>query len=121
MLAHREDIDLERELHKVYKMFLHSQTSIIKLKGSCFQFIQPPCDSLVLSSLSDEATTQARSDGRGSNDDALPARLANLCELLVFVKNLELTASAHLTSQVAKLGSREKPFSCSAGEALVIR
>ena len=33
MLSQREDIDLERELHKVYKMFCANQTKLIKMKG----------------------------------------------------------------------------------------
>ena len=33
MLSEREDIDLERELHKVYKMFCANQAKLIKMKG----------------------------------------------------------------------------------------
>ena len=33
MLAHREDIDLERELHRTYKMFLEGQTALLSHKG----------------------------------------------------------------------------------------
>lgn len=33
MLAHREDIDLERELHRTYKMFLEGQAALISHKG----------------------------------------------------------------------------------------
>ncbi len=34
MLAKREDIDLERELHKVYKMFCNNQIKLIEMKGT---------------------------------------------------------------------------------------
>lgn len=34
MLAQRESIDLERELHKVYKMFCVNQTKLIAMKGA---------------------------------------------------------------------------------------
>ena len=43
----------------------------------------------------DEATASAREAG---NEHALPPRLNTLCELIVFVKNLELASSAHLQS-----------------------
>lgn len=33
MLAQREDIDLERELHKVYKMLYINQAKLIAMKG----------------------------------------------------------------------------------------
>ena len=33
MLAEREDIDLERALHTVYKMFCNNQAKLIALKG----------------------------------------------------------------------------------------
>lgn len=33
MLAQEEDIDLERELHKVYKMFCVNQAKLISMKG----------------------------------------------------------------------------------------
>lgn len=33
MLAEREDIDLERELHKVFKMFCNNQAKLIAMKG----------------------------------------------------------------------------------------
>lgn len=33
MLAHREDIDLERELHRTYKMFLEGQAALLSHKG----------------------------------------------------------------------------------------
>lgn len=33
MLAKREDIDLERELHMVYKMFCTNQAKLIAMKG----------------------------------------------------------------------------------------
>lgn len=33
MLGYREDIDLERELHNVYKMYLAGQTTLVKMKG----------------------------------------------------------------------------------------
>lgn len=36
MLAEREDIDLERELHKVYKMFCVNQTKLVAMKGSVY-------------------------------------------------------------------------------------
>ena len=55
----------------------------------------------------DEATSVARdqTDG-GEQGDALPLRIGTLCELLVFVKNLELTSSSHITSRMARLGSK---------------
>lgn len=33
MLAERGDIDLERELHMVYKMFCTSQAKLVAMKG----------------------------------------------------------------------------------------
>ena len=33
MLSQREDIDLERELHMVYKMFCANQAKLIRMKG----------------------------------------------------------------------------------------
>ncbi len=33
MLSQREDIDLEKELHKVYKMFEENQAKLISMKG----------------------------------------------------------------------------------------
>lgn len=33
MLGSREDIDLERELHCVYRMFLEGQAKLLSLKG----------------------------------------------------------------------------------------
>ena len=34
LLGQREDIGLERELHKIYRMFLDGQTNLLRLKGS---------------------------------------------------------------------------------------
>ena len=64
----------------------------------------------------------ARSNGE-AKDDSLPPRLATLCELLVFIKNLELTSATELAQLEAKkvLGSFEHPYHCSSGEALVIK
>lgn len=36
MLSHAEGIDLERELHRIFKMFLSSQTTLMKLKGMLY-------------------------------------------------------------------------------------
>ena len=54
----------------------------------------------------DEATSVARDQTDGEQGDALPLRIGTLCELLVFVKNLELTSSSHITSRMARLGSK---------------
>lgn len=89
ILSSHRGIDLERELHKVYRMFLDGQNSLVKLKG-----MYCVCCLLCLSSSppspgTDEATRSARSDSL-----SLPLRVSNLCELLVFVKNLELSVTA---------------------------
>jgi len=39
MLGRQEDIDLERELHVIYRMFLEGLACLIKLKGS--KYLQP--------------------------------------------------------------------------------
>lgn len=100
MLAKREYIDLERELHMVYKMFCDNQAKLIAMK--------------------DEATVTARQGP--DQHHTLPARLKTLCELIVYIKNLELASTAHLQSlaHTHLPGSREAPHSCSSGEALVI-
>ena len=36
ILSSHRGIDLERELHKVYRMFLDGQNSLVKLKGVCY-------------------------------------------------------------------------------------
>lgn len=46
----------------------------------------------------DEATTTAREGHNASEYHSLPPRLTTLCELIVFVKNLELASTAHLHS-----------------------
>lgn len=73
-------------------------------------------------SFTDEATEKARCDGEGK-DDSLPPRLATLCELLIFIKNLELTSATQLAAieSKKKLGSLECPYRCSSGEALIIK
>ena len=70
----------------------------------------------------DEATRQARGDGE-RRDDSLPPRLATLCELLVFIKNLELTSATQLSELELRKrpGSCEHPYKCPSGEALVIK
>lgn len=70
----------------------------------------------------DEATRKARCDGE-TKDNSLPPRLATLCELLVFIKNLELTSVTEMAALEAKkrLGSLEHPYRCSSGEAIVIK
>ena len=76
---------------------------------------------LSLSSL-DEAPKQARCDGE-RKDDTLPPRLATLCELLVFIKNLELTSATQLSELESKkkIGNIDHPYRCASGEALVIK
>lgn len=59
---------------------------------ACLHCLQ--CLLLVLCGL-DEATRSAR-----SNSISLPLRVSNLCELLVFVKNLELSCTAEPTPQI---------------------
>lgn len=100
MLSQREDIDLARELHKIYKMFYENQTKLIALK--------------------DKATLTAR-EGEQIKC-ALPPRLTTLCELIVFVKNLELSTTSFLQNKILTTppGSRDAPYDCSSGEALVI-
>lgn len=100
LLGQREDIGLERELHKIYRMFLDGQTNLLRLK--------------------DEATSAARGQSE-EGAAALPARVTTLCELLVFVKNLELSCSSQLTSRAGRLGTKAFPYSCSSGEAMVAR
>ena len=60
----------------------------------------------VLSLFVDQATSEARDQSDGTQGDSLPARVTTLCELLVFVKNLELTSSAHLASKTDRPGSK---------------
>jgi len=60
----------------------------------------------IFSHSADEATSVARDQTDGEAGDALPLRIGTLCELLVFVKNLELTSSSQLTSKMARLGSK---------------
>jgi Ras GTPase-activating protein 3 len=93
VLSGRGGIDLERELHKVYCMFLEGQASLVRLKG--------------------EATHSARRDSA-----SLPLRVSNLCELLIFVKNLELSCTAQ---PEPPLGSKHAPYVCQMDEALVVR
>ena len=38
MLAQQENIDLERELHNVYKMFCENQTKLIAMKGTVYLY-----------------------------------------------------------------------------------
>lgn len=90
MLAEREDIDLERELHKVYKMFCVNQTKLVAMKGKGSEVF---CHVNMLHA--DKATTSARDQ---QQQNALPPRLTTLCELIVYVKNLELASNAHLQS-----------------------
>ena len=40
MLAEREDIDLERELHRVYKMFCTNQAKLVAMKGCWCQLLE---------------------------------------------------------------------------------
>ncbi|XP_064393848.1 ras GTPase-activating protein 3-like [Halichondria panicea] len=100
MLGCREDIDLQKELHNIYKMFLAGQDYLMKMK--------------------DEATVAAREDGEGAGAD-LPPRLRTLCELMVFIKNLEITSTSLLQSTAPRLGTREAPYCCSSSEAVIIR
>ena len=80
---------------------------------------------------SDEATRSARSDSL-----SLPLRVSNLCELLVFVKNLELSVTAepppqmgtkYVTSgitvaiMITVSTHRHAPYVCPMGEALVVK
>ena len=53
----------------------------------------------------EEATLAAREDGTSPAAD-LPPRLKTLCELMVFVKNLEITSTALLQSSAPRLGTR---------------
>ena len=46
--------------------------------------------------VSDKATSEAREN---SSNDSLPPRLSLLCELLVFVKNMEFVSSSFLQAQ----------------------
>ena len=58
----------------------------------------------------DESTAQARGQSSRSSSPtctlAIPPRLSMLCELLVFVKNLELTSSTQLATQAERRGSK---------------
>ena len=62
----------------------------------------------VLSLFTDQATSEARdqSDGKQGGSEGLPARVTTLCELLVFVKNLELTSNSHLAGKTDRPGSK---------------
>ena len=62
----------------------------------------------VLSLFTDQATSEARdqSDGKQGGSEGLPARVTALCELLVFVKNLELTSNSHLAGKTDRPGSK---------------
>ncbi len=48
MLAHREDIDLERELHRTYKMFLEGQAALMSHKGQPLCVCACPCSGRVV-------------------------------------------------------------------------
>lgn len=55
----------------------------------------------------DEATSRARDQSNGEDGkSSIPRRVANLCELLVFVKNLELACNIHIASTASRLGSK---------------
>ena len=58
--------------------------------------------------LTDQATSEARdqSDGKQGGSEGLPVRVTTLCELLVFVKNLELTSNSHLAGKTDRPGSK---------------
>ena len=62
----------------------------------------------VPSLFTDQATSEARdqSDGKQGGSEGLPARVTTLCELLVFVKNLELTSNSHLAGKTDRPGSK---------------
>jgi Ras GTPase-activating protein 3 len=87
------DIDMERELNKVYRMFLQGQAHLVRLK--------------------DEATQSTRRDSV-----SLPLRVSNLCELLIFVKNLELSVTAEPQPQ---LGSKHAPYVVPMDQAIIVR
>ena len=113
LMGQREDIDLRQELHKLYLMFLECQTSILKLKGMSHTHThththtQRPVN--LMSSLlvcAEEAAAVAREEMNGSSSTDLPERLKVLCELSIFVKNLELSNSALVAKSVPQLGSK---------------
>lgn len=119
MLAQRESIDLERELHKVYKMFCVNQTKLIAMKGALIVWSMHQAYQYYYYTVSDKATLTAR-EGDGSL--SLPPRLTTLCELIIYIKNLELASTSFMQSLARRIvqGSRTAPHSCSSGEALVI-
>lgn len=65
-------------------------------------------DSAILSLITDQATSEARdqSDEKQGGGECLPARVTTLCELLVFVKNLELTSNSYLAGKTDRPGSK---------------
>ena len=69
---------------------------------------RPGTEVYVLSLFTDQATSEARdqSDGKQGGSEGLPARVTALCELLVFVKNLELTSNSHLAGKTDRPGSK---------------
>ena len=56
--------------------------------------------------LPDEASTQARDKGELSEGSPLPQQLSNLFELIMFVKNLELSCDSQFASKAGRLGSK---------------
>lgn len=45
-------------------------------------------------------------DGKNEPPDLLPSRLSTTCELIVFIKNLELSSKCKLLKRPQKLGTR---------------
>ena len=96
VLSGGSDIDLERELNKVYRMFLEGQANLVRLKGiHALCLLCPHALPPSPPSPPGEATQSARRDS-----GSLPLRVSNLCELLIFVKNLELSCTAEAQPQL---------------------
>lgn len=102
LLADYQETNIERELNKLYRLLLESQDRVIALK--------------------DDASKMTRSniENEGTSPP-LPPRLSTICELIVFIKNLELSSKCYLLNRAVRRGSRETPFVCDSSEAYVVR
>ena len=110
MLSRRTEIDQERELNTLCTMLFNEKAKLERMKSTLY--LWPPAASCAVTGEAEEQT-------RVSNE--ITERLHILCELTVFLSNMEVMVGTSKEQSQVSVGTKQLPFECSPEDACVIR
>lgn len=111
MLSRKNEIDKERELNTLYTMIANEKEELKKIKGILFTYDV----TMVI------VVAIAEAEGQARDNNELTEQLHVLCELTVFLSNMELMVCNSRKRSRPAQGSKELPVECAPNDAYIIK